>query len=1141
VESPKFFINGVDADNAILFLEEHKKKPKKENEFKHYIYYLRNNLAGGFEWDQYWLSIQTEQLYTTLKENELEQLLSLSDISCNDKHWSAFSYLLLAIARSKGTLLFSKYLVHHLDKPCFVSLDHVAFKAIVKFLSDQRITLEAKNISDQLSKERVEKRSQNTQLILTPNVALDKPAVAKGAIVGKSESSANVASDKPVVAKGAIIGKSDKSANVAGSANVASDKSVKNQNHLEQDSESSNISSIKTSVTGEDSSISIKAPIKGEDSVELVAMDTTMLLKTDSTENKHYIYTEELQKILVEDWSKRKKARSWSDIISGIDRAFWRDARWINYKSKNKKYLKATLEMEWREYGSIISLEQDIILLFEQSNTMLDSIKLFGYEKYFLDSENLNWSALWQELFFLYPVKPNNENIDTLLSLYSCQKEDIKSYIQLVEGWDLSQYKSKIIDFCASESTVPLQQGKASVSESGVAHQEKTGNTETAGTTTEGTTTENAGITETDSVIGEITENKGEDTAHTLGEALYSILEDNERVDSIKQMPAKEMDLRTQILAPSLDTKARYSLLEKVLKTQVKDIVLVYAILNLYEAHKYTYSIEEWQHILNYFSTEDWLNIMRNLRVKWDRSSVERILNMHNHIYQGEIIFLSQDIINILRSQEESILDIVDKYGYNKAHLYTPFNIQQFWQAVGGSINRQQTDNACLKKSCLESKLLNISKYGQCDYSYVVSLFDTFLAFHQKDVLFNEFRFEKCDEFIKDIRATRWGTLIQSVRSSVEKIKDRYNLTTGEMDLTNVSMDTTNVPMRDQSTSTSTPFIAEDINIATEFMWQLAHILYLYSSDDSISDLYIKELVSSLDTEEWRVIIHLLLNSLKKSSHYSEFLFYQTVEQVKAFYPHAVATSFCRFISKENSYVYIQDYNLSVIQYVFKNLNLKKLVLTKRGYKKTNNNSCVYGLTSIPQNNSIIFVFADLFFGSHFYSLATEKRNNIDEYIAQFWMDLIQFINIIEPLKTRDSAYYYIDGYLKPIVNSPSYDQESGQMDNYSFSYYLAALLLQKLQNTITNNLEEIALNLYLSWLDNPPESDLKKSIIQEEITSSLEFFWSDNPPESGLEKLIIQLMKQIMEGSKPLFVEQVPNWEMELELMKVHFLKDPI
>ena len=160
-----------------------------------------------------------------------------------------------------------------------------------------------------------------------------------------------------------------------------------------------------------------------------------------SAPTKKYIYTEELQGILLEEWSLNPKKRAWSDILSVVDRHFWSDIRWINWQNGNTEYLKNTLQMEWSTYQSLSHPEQDILWLFKNKNKMADLLALFEYEKYLTVSGALNWTSLVQNLSTQYPEHPQNGNVRVFISLFSrsCQAKDFPPFSQLLKQWNIAE------------------------------------------------------------------------------------------------------------------------------------------------------------------------------------------------------------------------------------------------------------------------------------------------------------------------------------------------------------------------------------------------------------------------------------------------------------------------------------------------------------------------------------------------------------------------------------------------------------------------------------------------------------------------------------------------------------------------------
>ncbi len=162
VKPPELVVKGVQTEKALSFLKEHQNKTENKDQFDNYMQHLRLNYAPGFQWDEYWSGISERKLYKNLNQEELDQLLSLSQISCEQKDWIAFSNLLLQIAKDGGRLLFSREL-NHSGTLCSVWLPNPVFKSIVQFLSEKRSELE----KEKIAKEKIAYMNKSGQEILS--------------------------------------------------------------------------------------------------------------------------------------------------------------------------------------------------------------------------------------------------------------------------------------------------------------------------------------------------------------------------------------------------------------------------------------------------------------------------------------------------------------------------------------------------------------------------------------------------------------------------------------------------------------------------------------------------------------------------------------------------------------------------------------------------------------------------------------------------------------------------------------------------------------------------------------------------------------------------------------------------------------
>lgn len=553
VTAPDLVIIGVQTQEALSFLEQYQQGVKKEGEFDVYLNQLRANYSPGFEWDQYWFGIKQKKLYEKLKDKELEQLFSLNKISCEHKNWSAFSKLLLEIAESDpGKLLFSKYLTD-LRRTCFTWLPNPDFKAILKFLSDKRDEEEWKNIGEE---------------------------------------------------------------------HKAYFKSRENDSNFEKDPE------------------------------------------PQKTTQKH-IYTEELKKVLIDERRRRHTARDWNDVLEAVDRTFWADARWLSYQSKNRDDLRDLLEMEWKTYKYIRhGLKIDVLLMFEEENKMEDIIRQARYKNYFSNEKrrDMDWEALWKSISRQYPKKPDNGNVDALLSLYeysSCQdKEELSNYVQVANQWEQSSYIQLLQDFCENLRKKQLRDFVGASGIRNLTEMAKELYAKMLGKATEDA--ERAGE--------EVRKAMTEKVLEEMKSAKYRLL------DESLSAPPKKIKLPNVEAAMTVETRG-FRTLEEAQR-----------VLSAYKKEQYDHPKEKWGALLDkHFSERDWLFVMRSLRIKKDHLSLSAILDMHYYIY-GKISFLERDIKNILIYEDISLKQISDQYGYSSKYLDAPEIQDLFWKKIKSSL-----------------------------------------------------------------------------------------------------------------------------------------------------------------------------------------------------------------------------------------------------------------------------------------------------------------------------------------------------------------------------------------------------------------------------------------------------------------------
>ena len=669
-----------------------------------------------------------------------------------------------------------------------------------------------------------------------------------------------------------------------------------------------------------------------------------------------YIYTEELQKLLVEEWTRTKKVRAWNDILSIVDRSFWSDVRWINYKQGNKEHLSKTLEMEFSAYQSIENLEQDIFLMFEEENKMEDTMTLAEYKRYFATGGSVNWSTLYEKLLLLYPEKPNNGNVKPLLSFYSfsCQDQDLHSYFKLVDQWNASNYKDLAVKFCVDVLRVQVFQGGEQVDEG---------------------------------------------KPKTVAEKEWEILREKEWI------------------AQGI-TSISYQELEDFFKNHPdhRDLKAVGELLFVYSKEKYKRSTEEWKKLLDYFSEEDWLNIMGLLRARHDRSAINDILAMHNQAYAGQIPFLVKDVLSVVSEGEKSILEITDQYGYNRAYFENVQFLKSFWVEVEKSHTSSDTKYDIKIEDLHQAE----QKAGKiCNYSYIKSLFQFFSFFDKKDLLFNQFSFENCPGFVAEFRQREWNKIVNQIQETDWDLSSSKKL----------------------SHSLEVESVEED-NKTYQFVRWLVGVLSLYP------DSLVTPAISQIHKKDWEDIILILILSLKGEPNFTNMcLFYEAVYRVDKVYPSVASYSVCRFFGYEDSHFLIQNYETNLIIDLFDMYNTQHQEISHFGGRtrhysryRTAKNTCG-GLVSQEKINTLLFVTARSFLSD--ISLLDQQNTS---YLSELWRIVDYLSHLFKEVNSFALSVYQSNKLWRYFKNVPSYDSEKGTMSTESLGFYFMVLVFREVQ-----------------------------------------------------------------------------------------------
>ena len=845
----------------------------------------------------------------------------------------------------------------------------------------------------------------------------------------------------------------------------------------------------------------------------------------------------------MDEWSEAKNIRAWSDIVSVVDRAFWSDVRWINYQENQWKFLNNTLEMEWSLYQSITNLEQDILWIFgQENNKMSNIIELIGYKKYFASPGALKWSVLWKEVLLQYPKKPESGNIEDLLSLsslspFSCHKQDLSSYFQLVESWGFSNYKISTIDFCLEKTGMRIDDMSQAESEDalnmldGVTELNKGADRihilndienlesetlkelvidlkKTATTITENlrfymTEAENniealrvnTGNMEEEIDALKINQEKAKNDIIHLTSSLEQAVSDLEKLmdsrNDINDLRERNQNLKTDIagLTATLkqavsditkqtaqmqntqtdihnlrttlnqaqthitqmqadikqaqtdtqnleDLHLTYTELESLLKNRQsgsEDLQIVAGLLSVYETEKYARDLNEWKHLINYFSEEEWLSITHALRTSHDRNGIKKVLDMHHHVHEGRIPFLGKDILAVLMSKEESVLDMADKYGYGRNYINDPYTLHLFWNEIEKKVSLRTEEKTDLRKR---------KSTDQCSYSHVSNVFRFFSSANKKNLLLNQFNFENCINFMEEFKIKEWSKLAKSIHQSEngEKIEN----------------------------------LLPETETKQIFVWWMARVLSLYPSSLESVDSPAKEAVAKISASEWKSIITVLLESLTEKSEFKPnvSLFQATVDKVKSVYARSIQLSLCHFFGQENSPALIQDYDSHLIMSLLSQIDRSPTVIYNQ--KRVRKNIC-FDLIPRQKINTILFAWAYSFFKSFEHpvnehisegesSTQTTEGRYFDEYVTQIRNQARQIMNVFMKVRSWDknkkawTDYLWIRDfdflirdiygnkmYLKHII--PDYISKTGYMDDEYLPFYFSFLVFQKLQS----------------------------------------------------------------------------------------------
>ena len=538
-----------------------------------------------------------------------------------------------------------------------------------------------------------------------------------------------------------------------------------------------------------------------------------------------YPYTVELYGVIVDEWSIKKHGRAWGNILNVVNRQFWADIRWLFYHVGKFANIKTALEMEMEIYQSATNLVQDILLIFQDDN-MKSIMDLVSYATFFEEKNSVNWKQLWQQLLIKYPEKPDNNNNSLLLSFYeySCQKEALTVYMDLIRSWDIiDRYRAVVEREC--EQIIRITQ--------------------------------------------EITQYVNTSGLPVDGAIPFEIDEMNDILEATKQ------------------------------NRSIGDLV---RLLNFYDQFKMSYSILEWQVLLErQFSMDNWLYLMKSLRQNYDKSTIRRIMDMHQYIYQGRIPFLSFDVFNILVNENIPLDSLVRDYSYSEAQLESENFITQFWSTV------QENPSEVLN---FRDRWINLFEYGasSCNNMYLNKMVDFFDDNKQVQLLLDNFNFDSCPNYFLDVHFKE-----DSVNSVVTKVRQSAD----------------NDPA---------------------LYWDLIRFFSLYTSNEMTEEIQ-RTAIFKMNAVEWEQVFDVVIPTLKDPVYKSQSAFLKrTIDLVSEVYKEAINSSICQqLLSSPNSYRSITEYDQELVMYFLNQINW-------------NSNGC--NAIELERLNMVMFVLSDYLFSS---------------------------------------------------------------------------------------------------------------------------------------------------------------------------------
>ncbi len=458
-------------------------------------------------------------------------------------------------------------------------------------------------------------------------------------------------------------------------------------------------------------------------------------------------------------------------------------------------------------------------------------------------------------------------------------------------------------------------------------------------------------------------------------------------------------------------------------------------LLSLYEKEKHLRPRAEWESLLTGFSKKDHVEVMALLREKHDRQNIMRVLDMHAQVFRGEVPFLAEDIFSVMLSEEESIYSMMKK-GYSPSYMNHPHVREHFWRRVQGQEQENEPEE--------------MAEWGnrseRCDYAYVRKLYRFFSESGKQDLLLEQFRFDRCTQFISEFRETEWNKLVVQFRMRGFTPADSADQETqNDSDLIWWMARVLSLPY---SLDLS---IRGSVDKGEEWLIQMFAIPYEDFMEENVS---VQEAISQLNPYEWNEFFKVMINSLKSPRFQAyEPIFHYVSDMSRMVYPLSFQQAVCGFFAHRNSHKLVGQYHPSFIWGLFHPVDWSQF--SHKGGRNKKIGSVCSDLVSPKRINALLFALSRSIFDG-----LSAKGVPADIYAEQVKRQADQLIVLfdrVRPFDDRNSTAYRVRNSLsnlRTLYTGDEYDMEKGYISDEALMFYFSGLIAQKLQSVAKSDQE---------------------------------------------------------------------------------------